>query len=152
MLRTTPLRRDSYSRLILSVIIRFYQRCSDRFYSIVSHVNPESAEDRLLISAKWAQRKDLNSGLNRLFQVFETLLIIIRIVSCVFVKCQDGETTTLCQEENVAEMGLLGENTVPKEELLGSMHDLSFLAGLYRSIVRTSLIFTSFCWFLTPGC
>jgi hypothetical protein len=31
MLRTTPFHRENYSRLIISVIIQFYQRCSGFF-------------------------------------------------------------------------------------------------------------------------
>ena len=40
MLRSTPFHKENYARLILQVIIQFYQRCSDRFHDLVS---PEAA-------------------------------------------------------------------------------------------------------------
>ena len=36
MLRTTPFHRENYSRLILTVIGKFYQRCSDRFQALIA--------------------------------------------------------------------------------------------------------------------
>lgn len=59
MLRTTPFHRENYSRLILSVIIQFYQRCSDRFHNVVSYNSFDLADNRLLTPAKWAQRDDI---------------------------------------------------------------------------------------------
>lgn len=59
MLRATPFHRESYSRLILSVIIQFYQRSSDRFQGVVSRSNLDLTESRMLMAAQWAQREDL---------------------------------------------------------------------------------------------
>lgn len=59
MLRTTPFHRESYSRLILSVVIQFYQRCSDRFHDVVACNSLDLTDNRLLTSAKWAQREDV---------------------------------------------------------------------------------------------
>lgn len=67
MLRTTPFHRDNYSRLVLSVIIQYYQRCSDRFQDVVSRNSQDLTDSRLLISARWAQRDDLSSCLASLF-------------------------------------------------------------------------------------
>ena len=68
MLRSTPFHRENYSRLILSVIIQFYQRCSDRFQDVVSRKNQDLTETRLLISARWAQLENLSSCLGKLIK------------------------------------------------------------------------------------
>ena len=66
MLRTTPFHRENYGRLILSVIIQFYQRCSDRFYSLVSKEITTLGEPQLALAAQWAQRAELSSILLKL--------------------------------------------------------------------------------------
>ncbi|KAI5124169.1 hypothetical protein M0805_000977 [Coniferiporia weirii] len=118
MLHTTPFHRESYSRLILSVIIQFYQRCSDRFQDVVSYNSLDLTDTRLLISARWAQRENLATFLGDL------------------MKTEGGEKWKLhlCEQETRAELGILEDCGIPREELLGSMHDLSFLGSLYRSI------------------
>lgn len=69
MLRTTPFHRESYGRLILSVIIQFYQRCSDRFHALVSRSVTNLGDDQLALAAQWAQRSDLSSVLVKLNMV-----------------------------------------------------------------------------------
>jgi exocyst complex component 4 len=68
MLRTTPFHRENYSRLILGVIIQFYQRCSDRFQDLVSLKSADTSEPnaQLSLAAQWAQRSDLNPCLSDL--------------------------------------------------------------------------------------
>lgn len=68
MLRITPFHRENYSRLILGVIIQFYQRCSDRFQDLVSLSGAENneADARLALSAQWAQRSEINPCLSEL--------------------------------------------------------------------------------------
>jgi hypothetical protein len=61
MLQTTPFHRESYSRLILGVIIQFYQRCSDKFQELVSSSAPGDSmlEPQVALAAQWAQRAEL---------------------------------------------------------------------------------------------
>jgi exocyst complex component 4 len=68
MLRTTPFHRENYSRLILGVIIQFYQRCSDRFQDLVSMpISQDSdVEPHLALAAQWAQKSELNPCLSEL--------------------------------------------------------------------------------------
>lgn len=70
MLRTTPFHRENYSRLILSVIIQFYQRCSDRFQTLASYQKPgdPDAVPRMALAAQWAQKADLNPCLSELMR------------------------------------------------------------------------------------
>lgn len=61
MLQTTPFHRESYSRLILGVIIQFYQRCSDKFQDLVSTPVPgdSTMQPQVALAAQWAQRTEL---------------------------------------------------------------------------------------------
>lgn len=68
MHRSTPFHRESYSRLILDVIIRFYQRCYDRFVELVS-LTGDAAKDpetRISVSARWAQKGEVTACLSAL--------------------------------------------------------------------------------------
>ena len=74
MLRTTPFHRDNYSRLVLSVIIQFYQRCSDRFQDVVSRNSQDLTDTRLLVAARWAQQDEIATCLGKLMgQVRQSL-------------------------------------------------------------------------------
>lgn len=66
MLRTTPFHRENYSRLIVGVIIQFYQRCSQRFQALVSKVGTEGPPSSSL-AAQWAQKSELSPCLSELF-------------------------------------------------------------------------------------
>jgi exocyst complex component 4 len=76
MLRITPFHQENYSRLILSVIIQFYQRCSDRFHDLVSVQN--ETDTRLTLSAQWAQRSEMSPCLSELSTAMVSRLIIQR--------------------------------------------------------------------------
>lgn len=66
---STPFHRENYSRLILDVIIRFYQRCYDRFVELVALTGDaaNSEETQLAISARWAQKGEVTACLSALF-------------------------------------------------------------------------------------
>ena len=66
MLQTTPFHRENYSRLILGVIIQFYQRCSDWFQSLVSTPGAEGEAPRVALAAQWAQRNEMSTCLTEL--------------------------------------------------------------------------------------
>ena len=70
MLQSTPFHRESHTRLILSVIIQFYQRCSDRFQDLVTlkvSQDPGSAP-QISLAAQWAQRSELGPCLSELLE------------------------------------------------------------------------------------
>lgn len=67
MQQTTPFHRDNYSRLILSVIIQFYQRCYDRFRDLVSVTEDGTDEARLAIAARWAQKPEVAACVSALY-------------------------------------------------------------------------------------
>lgn len=66
MLQTSPFHRENYSRLILGVVIQFYQRCSDRFQTLTSTSAPESLDPKMALAAQWAQRQELQPPLSEL--------------------------------------------------------------------------------------
>jgi exocyst complex component 4 len=81
MLRITPFHRENYSRLILGVIIQFYQRCSDRFHDLVSipGAGGNEAEARLALSAQWAQRSEMIPCLSELSSTMVSRLVALII-------------------------------------------------------------------------
>ncbi|KAJ1028347.1 hypothetical protein NDA18_003011 [Ustilago nuda] len=72
MLRTTPFHRESYSRLIVMVVIQFYQKCGERFRDLIRSEGGEgengetkvaggaaAAGDGFALSSNWAQRSEM---------------------------------------------------------------------------------------------
>ena len=68
MLRTAPFHRENHARLILGVVIQFYQRCYDRFQLLVSTNKPESDDvpPEPILAAQWAQTPVFTPGLAEL--------------------------------------------------------------------------------------
>ncbi|THH28293.1 hypothetical protein EUX98_g5894 [Antrodiella citrinella] len=122
MLRTTPFHRESYARLILTVIVQFYQRCSDKFQDLVSLRNilePE-APPRIALAAQWTQQAELVPCLS------EMLMLSRKTESC--------DVDHLHKQETHLETNLLGDRSVVREELIATTRDLSTLATLYHSV------------------
>jgi len=77
MLQTTPFHRENYSRLVVGVIVQYYQQCSARFkgessrtdsLQLAEHCaelaslpssNVQATEAPLALPATWAQRGDV---------------------------------------------------------------------------------------------
>ncbi|KAF9229101.1 hypothetical protein BS17DRAFT_771020 [Gyrodon lividus] len=116
MLRTTPFHRENYSRLIVGVIIQFYQRCSDRFQDLVSRGEVEAPSPPSL-AAQWAQRSELIPCLSEMFVTEDPV-----------IKQQ------LCRQEIHLEMGYLDQGSVNKTDLNPSIRNISALCSLYRSL------------------
>ncbi|KAF8445773.1 Sec8 exocyst complex component-specific domain-containing protein [Boletus edulis BED1] len=116
MLRTTPFHRENYSRLIVGVIIQFYQRCSHRFQALVSKDGTEGPSSPSL-AAQWAQKSELSPCLSELF------LAENRVIK-----------QQLCRQESHLEMGYLAECTVDKGDLNPATRNIAALCSLYRSV------------------
>ena len=67
MLRTTPFHRENYARLILTVIIQFYQRCSDRFQALIASHASTDQDSRVVLAAQWAQVPEIVACLSDLY-------------------------------------------------------------------------------------
>ncbi|KAG1749817.1 Sec8 exocyst complex component-specific domain-containing protein [Suillus paluster] len=122
MLRTTPFHRENYSRLIVGVIIQFYQRCSDKFQDLVSsttNIISDSSSLPLVLAAQWAQKSELNPCLAELFATPESNTVIRR---------------QLCRQETNLELNYLGQAQIAKYDLVSSTRNLAGLCGLYRSV------------------
>ncbi|KXN85672.1 putative exocyst complex component sec8 [Leucoagaricus sp. SymC.cos] len=127
MLRTTPFHRENYCRLVLAVVIQFYQRCSDRFYSLTvvpSHSLPNgnanaNGEQGVALGAMWAQKSEITPCLTELLATPESDLM---------------KQQQLCRQQTNIEIELLGRRPIVKEDLIPSVRNLSALSSLYRSI------------------
>nr|GAT47843.1 Sec8 exocyst complex component specific domain-containing protein [Mycena chlorophos] len=121
MLLKSPFHRENYSRLILSVMIQFYQRCSDRFQDLVSVPNPKDleAEAQPALAAQWAQRSELAPCLTEMLTTSDEDL---------------PKQQQLCRQETHLEMDFLGQKTIQHSDLIVSIRNLGALASLYRSV------------------
>src|SRR6186713_2686674 len=91
MLRSTPFHRDDYSRLIISVINKFFHRCQERFKgecvdgkchyshsraatdltaqdSTEMHADTQGAAEASKMAAVWSQRPTLAAVLSQLLE------------------------------------------------------------------------------------
>ncbi|TFY68131.1 hypothetical protein EVG20_g3687 [Dentipellis fragilis] len=122
MLRATPFHRDNYARLILTVVIQFYQRCSDRYQALVTAGNTTGELDpdaTLALSAQWAQNPELTSCLADLFNAAEDDV---------------PKRRKLVKRETKIATGLLSDKSIGKNELVSPVRNLAALGNLYRSV------------------
>jgi len=118
MLQTTPFHRERYTRLILSVIIQFYQRCSDCFRDLVAPDERSAVtEDQLALSFQWAQRPEVAACLSALYTATET-----------------KDVTRLCRQEAHVELNFLADKSIKKGDLVRSVRNISSLGNLYHSL------------------
>ncbi len=124
MLRTTPFHRENYSRLVLTVIVQFYQRCSDKFQDLVSLRDSQDPEapPRVALAAQWSQRPELIPCLNE-------------ISSTIQNNGSPAAPQHLCQQESNLENNLLAGRSIRTDELVASTRDLSTMASLHYSVV-----------------
>ncbi|KAF5385527.1 hypothetical protein D9757_005437 [Collybiopsis confluens] len=121
MHQTTPFHRESYSRLILGVIIQFYQRCSDKFQDLVSSVMPGDSvsQPKVALAAQWAQRMELVPCLTGLQNTPEDNI---------------PQQQQLWRQETHLEQDFLGQRQMDNTDLIPSIRNLVYLASMYRSI------------------
>ncbi|KAJ7706369.1 Sec8 exocyst complex component-specific domain-containing protein [Mycena rosella] len=125
MLLKSPFHRENYSRLILGVMIQFYQRCSDRFQVLVSiPASKEGEEPQPALAAQWAQRSELTPCLAELLATPET---------------DSTKLQQLSRQETNLEMDFLGQNAIQNSELVASIRNLGALASLHRSVAWFAL-------------
>ncbi|ETW86911.1 hypothetical protein HETIRDRAFT_377575 [Heterobasidion irregulare TC 32-1] len=121
MLRTTPFHRENYARLILTVVIQFYQRCSDRFQALVAPLGSGEMDEepRIALASKWAQSSELIPCLTELYKSLDDK--------------PDGRRN-ICRREGRIESHLLGDSIIAKDDLVHPLRNLSALGNLYRSV------------------
>ncbi|KAG9118766.1 hypothetical protein FRC07_006557 [Ceratobasidium sp. 392] len=122
MLEATPFHRENYARLILGVIIQFYQRCYERFLDLVSRSAFSGGISS--VAAQWAQRPEVAACLGELYST------PLHDVS---------QRRTLCRQETRQELTFLANGVIEKGDLLPHIRDLTALGSLYRSLT----------WFIT---
>lgn len=142
-MRVTPFHHENYSRLILGVVMQFYQRCSDRFQSLTTRTPamPGVVADpsQFRTPAAWAQRSELMKCLLALLASSVSCLLLVPFVAeLTLVVYQPDDAAlrrTLCQEETRLELAVLASNRINAEDTLGSPRLLSSLANLHQSLV-----------------
>ncbi|KAF9650351.1 hypothetical protein BDM02DRAFT_3223223 [Thelephora ganbajun] len=122
MLRTSPFHKENYSRLILTVVVEFYQRCSTRFQELIltGEQKTTDANPKVALAADWAQRPDLHPCLSEIFKISEI---------------NTPKKDQLYRQETHLELNFVGEDgTVEKNNLIGSTRNLAILGSLYTSL------------------
>ena len=124
MLRTSPFHKENYSRLILTVVVEFYQRCSTRFQELIlTGQKTTDTDPKVALAADWAQRADLHPCLSEIFKISEI---------------NTPKKDQLYRQETHLELNFVGEDgTVEKNNLIGSTRNLATLGSLYTSLVST---------------
>ncbi|KAG9054799.1 hypothetical protein FS842_004091 [Serendipita sp. 407] len=120
MQQTTPFHRDNYSRLILGVVIQFYQRCSDRFRELVSTREGMSQDDtHVAVAARWAQKLEVAACVSALYSLQEDDV---------------AGSRRLCRQETRVELNFLTTETVNRDDLVPSKN-LHALGNLFHSLI-----------------
>lgn len=153
MLQTTPFHRESYSRLILGVIIQFYQRCSDKFQDLVSTPVPgdSTLQPQVALAAQWAQRTELVPCLTELQNTPVRMYLNLDDVWSS-ITSQDGnlpQQQQLWRQETHLEQDFLGQKQMNSGDLIPSIRNLAYLAAMYRSIVSCLPFFTVSYFFMS---
>ncbi len=98
MLRTTPFHRENYARLVLTVIIQFYQRCSDRFQTLITSQASSDQDPRVALGAQWAQIPEIAACLSDLYHALVDMAILwcgsILADYIISGNCHEQERTT----------------------------------------------------------
>lgn len=119
MLQETPFHRENYSRLIVGVVVQYYQQLNGRFKDLVMLPAAEGTAPASALPATWAQREDL-----------QPVLIEVRKVPP-----KDHQATErVGQREVKLEMGLLNGVSPREPQLINSNRKLESLGNLANSI------------------
>ncbi|WWD16813.1 hypothetical protein CI109_101245 [Kwoniella shandongensis] len=121
MLQTTPFHRENYSRLIVGVIVQYYQQCSARFKELASlPATPDNpTEQPLALPAVWAQREDVIQCLSELRGIPTADRVGLSNIS---------------HKEIKLEMDLLGDRPLVESKLVNSHRKLEALGNLSQSL------------------
>ena len=137
MLRTTPFHRENYARLILTVIIQFYQRCSDRFQVLIASHPSVDHDTGVAIAAQWAQNPEVIACLSDLHHASVRMVVMVNsYVSSILFQEIDLDKNGLYRRERDAESQFMGDRSIGKGELISPLRNISALCNLYRSVVR----------------
>lgn len=137
MLRTTPFHRENYARLILTVIIQFYQRCSDRFQALIASHPSVDHDTGVAIAAQWAQNPEVITCLSDLHHASVRMVVMANgYTSSIFSQATNLDKNGLYRRERDAESQFMGDKSIGKGELISPLRNISALCNLYRSVVR----------------
>ncbi|KAJ9123257.1 hypothetical protein QFC22_001453 [Naganishia vaughanmartiniae] len=117
MLSHTPFQQENYSRLILGIIVRYYQRCSTNYRDLVTSDSYTAGD--LPLAAIWAQREEIVACLEELQATPMT---------------DKSRQQELVRQETRIELDLHAGKSVTEKDLIGGRAKFEALAHLYYSI------------------
>ncbi|KAG0144745.1 hypothetical protein CROQUDRAFT_46818 [Cronartium quercuum f. sp. fusiforme G11] len=123
MLQTMPFHQEKYGRLIVSIVVQYYQKCHERFKELVSRELTETTTTvdelnpyaNLKLAADWAQRSELS----RCLQDLEQSLVSLR---------------KLFKKQFQLEEKFLETDKVSLIDLIQSPKKITALCNLYSSL------------------
>ncbi|KAL1410158.1 exocyst subunit [Vanrija albida] len=120
MLQQTPFHKESYSRLIVGVVVQYYQQCSTRFKELATlPPSRNSSGPTLALPAVWAQRED----------VIAAMTLVRGVAPEDRAEVENAE-----QREVALEMGLL-DNKMPREtQLINSTRRFESIGHLAQTM------------------
>ena len=66
MMKAIPSHRDNYAKIVLGIIIQFYQQCSDRVQRLTMMDVPDESAPQPVLPLVWAQNADLALCLSKM--------------------------------------------------------------------------------------
>ncbi|KAJ9101966.1 hypothetical protein QFC20_005115 [Naganishia adeliensis] len=115
MLSHTPFQRENYSRLIIGIIVRYYQHCSTHYRDLVTSGSYLAGD--LPLAAIWAQRDEIVACLEALQTTTDS----------------DSRRELLRQETRI-ELNMHSGKSVTEKDLIGGRAKIEALSQLYYSI------------------
>ena len=157
MLATTPFQRENYSRLIIGIIVQYYQKFNshykgehllskeslhlylrDRLADIVA--SDSYTDGRLPLAASWSQREDILANLGELQHSPVSRFLVICTCSTAEYHEQAADVRAreeLSKQESKLELPLLPRDHKGLEikDIIGSKEKFASLADLYHTTV-----------------
>jgi exocyst complex component 4 len=75
MLKTTPFHKEDYSRLVLGVVIQFYQQCSDQSRDLVARETMGAGQPSIIKAAQWTQNQEVTKCLKGMLKTSVRTLV-----------------------------------------------------------------------------
>lgn len=126
MLNSMPFHREKHGRLIVSIVVQYYQKCHERFKELVSREATETIANigesdphaNLKLAADWAQRPELNRTLQGLHDSLSV----------------DSELKKMRKNQFQIEAKFLEDHEISLVDLIRSPKKITALCNLHSSL------------------
>lgn len=119
MLQQTPFHKEDYSRLIVGVVVQYYEQCAMRFKELATLPPSRTYPGpQLALPAVWAQRDDVTAAMRRVRGAAVSCRSHQEGITTDNFQLDDRDEVEDAEQREVAlEMGLL-DNKMPRESQL----------------------------------